>query len=435
MAHELDAGRVRIRTGGGERRLDVVMPFEADGVTVSHRPDEAVLTFDLHAGGSAQRVREPEHRDPVVGDHQRIRFERGLLEAARELAERLRERVAAASHAAFECAGRIHELDLIGDPRQVASGDAGRPSVRDPDHYVERCPGPRRSLVARSGGAVVHSATVMRFVPARLPFRVVFIEINGRLTRVMDFGQGDRTLVTHGGWTGNWELWEQQAEALAKQGWRVIAYDHRGSGVTDTSDGAASISLDSMVDDLFAVMDALGIERCVVAGESMGTTIALLAVLRCPERFDGLVLVAGSGVWRRVSTMPFLAGLTIAYRLTLRVFAAIAIPERDVRRYVRRWALSILRQARPRAARKLVAVITGHDLRPRLAEVDVPTLVVHGTRDLIVLPRDGRALAAAIPRAQLVMIEGAGHVPTMTRPAEVSEAIVSRFTSGSAEPS
>lgn len=252
-------------------------------------------------------------------------------------------------------------------------------------------------------------------------------EINGWRTRVMDFGSGDRVLVTHGGWTGNWELWEQQAEALSRDGWRVIAYDHRGSGFTRVDPD--SISLESMVDDLFAVLDELEIERCVVAGESMGTSVAILAALREPQRFDGLVLVSGSGVWRKISVLPFLWSLRAAYRLTLRNFTVIAVPEKDVRGYVRPWAHSILKQARPNAARKLIRSLLGVDLRARLRDIQVPTLVIHGTRDLIVLPRDGRALAAAIPGAELVMLDGAGHVPTMTRPEQISAAIGRKFRS------
>ena len=250
-------------------------------------------------------------------------------------------------------------------------------------------------------------------------------EINGWRTRVMDFGEGDRVLVTHGGWTGSWELWEQQCEELARQGWRVIAYDHRGSGFARLEND--QITLDALVDDVFALLDELGIERCVIAGESMGTTVVTLAALRHPERFDGLVLVAGAPKWRRVSLVPFLVNLTLWYPLALRAFITLAVPEKDVRDYVRPWGLSILRQARPRSARRLLKLLVGFDLKPRLGSIRVPTLVLHGTRDLIVLPRDGRALAAAIPGAESVAIPGAGHVPTMTRPASVSAAISRSF--------
>jgi pimeloyl-ACP methyl ester carboxylesterase len=247
-------------------------------------------------------------------------------------------------------------------------------------------------------------------------------EVNGWRTRVVDIGSGEKgTLVTHGGWTGSWELWEQQVEALSRDGWRVVAYDHRGSGFSRLD--PSEISLEALVDDLFALLDQLEVEECVLAGESMGTAVVLLAALRAPERFQGLVLVAGNGVWRRVSLLPFLFNLTVAYRLTLRIFVAMAVPEREDRAYYRRWGLSILRQAQPRAARRLIRSLVGLDLRPRLGEVSTPTLVIHGTRDLLVMPRDGKAMARALPNARLRWIPGAGHVPTLTRPDVVSGAI------------
>jgi 3-oxoadipate enol-lactonase len=255
----------------------------------------------------------------------------------------------------------------------------------------------------------------------------MLVGLNGWRTRVMDFGprSSDRVLVTHGGWTGSWELWEQQAEALSRDGWRVVAYDHRGSGFARLD--PSQISLEAQVDDLFALLDHLAIERCVLAGESMGTAVALLAAMRDPSRFSGLVLVAGSGVWRRLSLIPFLVGLRVAYRPTLIAFLLLAVPERDVRGYMRRWGYSILSQPRPAAARRLIRGLVGLDLRDRLGSLALPTLVIHGSRDAIVLPRDGRALADALPNAEFISVPGAGHVPSLTRPAAVTAAIASRF--------
>lgn len=241
----------------------------------------------------------------------------------------------------------------------------------------------------------------------------------------MDFGAGDRVLVTHGGWTGNWELWEQQVEVLTQRGWRVVAYDHRGSGQSPAAGEALTPQL--LVEDLFGVLDHLDIGRCVLAGESMGTAVVLLAALEQPERFTGVVLVAGAPVWRSLTLVPFLWGLRLAYHLTIRLFVMAAVPERDVRGHVRRWGRALLSQARPADARALIRGLIGTDLRPRLAGMRVPALVVHGSRDLIVLPRDGRGLAAALPDAELLMLPGVGHVPTLTRPVEVSAAIHRRF--------
>ena len=66
-------------------------------------------------------------------------------------------------------------------------------------------------------------------------------------------------------------------------------------------------------------------------------------------------------------------------------------------------------------------------LEPRLGEIKLPTLLIHGTRDVITPMANSEALAGAIPGARLVKLEGAGHVPTLTRPAAVADAIAAMF--------
>jgi pimeloyl-ACP methyl ester carboxylesterase len=146
----------------------------------------------------------------------------------------------------------------------------------------------------------------------------MFATINGHFTRIVDVGAGPRTLVTHGGWTGNWELWEQQAATLSRAGWRVISYDHRGSGQSAAT--APDISLHALVDDLFAVLDHCGVATSVLAGESMGVLVVERAAARAPERFDGVVIVSGTARFPKSAQMRgFRAGLRWNYRLTLRV--------------------------------------------------------------------------------------------------------------------
>ncbi len=122
----------------------------------------------------------------------------------------------------------------------------------------------------------------------------MFIEIeDGRLFAV-SYGTAQRCLVTHGGWAGNWELFALPMELLSPT-WRTVAYDHRGTGASLVP--LASISFDALVADLFRVMEAYGVQRCVVVGESAGAAVAMQAVLQQPDRFDGLVLLdGGAGV-------------------------------------------------------------------------------------------------------------------------------------------
>jgi len=175
----------------------------------------------------------------------------------------------------------------------------------------------------------------------------------------LSFGQGPVTLFALGGWIGSGELWSELIGYLPD--WRCVTYDHRGSGTS--THGTSPITVAAQVDDLFAVMDAQGVQRCVLAAESAGVGIALEAALRAPHRFDGLVLVAGS--WGRPPDGAFdgfIANLEADYERTLKTFIDNCLPEPNSEDY-RRWGLNILRRAPP-ARRRGVAALPRPTERP-----------------------------------------------------------------------
>ncbi len=230
----------------------------------------------------------------------------------------------------------------------------------------------------------------------------------------------DRTLVALGGWVGSWELWAEPFTHLSAR-WRTVAFDHRGSGATVAD--AASITFEALVADLFAVLDALAIPRCVLAGESSGAAVAVAAALAHPERFSGLVLV--DGLVQRpalAATDPFLHGLRHDYQATLARFVDACVPEPDSAA-IRRWGRQIVSRAPQDAAIRLYECLAGVDLRTRAGQIGHPTLLLHGTADALVPLDDARWLATHIPGSRLEILEGAGHVPTVTRPRAVAEAI------------
>lgn len=245
----------------------------------------------------------------------------------------------------------------------------------------------------------------------------MFLDIDDARLHVVSFGAGPRTFVAHGGWTGSWELWEPPFEALSRS-MRCVAWDHRGTGATVAP--VASISPARLVADLFAVLDRLGTERCVLAGESMGAVVALLAVAERPERFDGLVLVSGAAMVTPEATGALVAGARVNYPATARAFVDACVPEPDSE-HIRRWGRAILARSEAEAAARLFETAWG--VRPDLSRVRCPTLLLHGEADAIVPLAAARALAAALPDATLHVLPGAGHVPTMTRTTEVVEHI------------
>jgi pimeloyl-ACP methyl ester carboxylesterase len=254
----------------------------------------------------------------------------------------------------------------------------------------------------------------------------VFLDVNGVSLHAVAFGEGPRTLVATGGWTGSWEVWEEPIGRLTAAGWRCIAYDHRGSGESPVD--PARITVDALVDDVAGVLDALGVGTCVLAGESQGGAIAQYAAARHPERFDGLVLAAPAPTGRSTAARGGFADACRAdYPAAVAGFVEACFPEPGIP-HIRRWATNILLRAEPEQAARMIDMWRDDevpDLDPR--DIDIGTLVLHGTGDVIVPIEHSRALVELLPDAELVEFDGVGHVPTMTRSSEVADAILRRF--------
>jgi len=178
-----------------------------------------------------------------------------------------------------------------------------------------------------------------------------------------------------------------------------------------------------MVSDVFAIMDAWNIEKCVLAGESAGAATALQAALQNPERITGLVLVDGA-IYRPPPPQPdlFLAGLQHHYAATITQFVNTCVPEPNTDA-IRRWGELILGRASQEAAIQLYQSSLGLDLRSQLSQITQPTLILHGEQDKLVSVADAQYVAAQLPNSQIHIFPETGHVPTVTRPKEVADAI------------
>lgn len=178
--------------------------------------------------------------------------------------------------------------------------------------------------------------------------------------------------------------------------------------------------METLVNDVFTILDAYQVKHCILAAESAGAAVALSAILKNPSCIDGLILVDGY----IENTIPedtdaFLIGLKTNYKATLEDFIQACVPEENSE-HIKRWGRQILERATPEAAIALYRLIGPLKLREKLNDIKKPVLVLHGEADKLVPVKRAYELANALPNAKLQVFPRTGHVPTLTRPIEVA---------------
>lgn len=242
----------------------------------------------------------------------------------------------------------------------------------------------------------------------------------------VSLGYGQKTILAHGGFIVGWEMWLPIFELLSKR-WRCVSYDHRGVGQSHVP--PESITDKAIIDDVFGVMDQLEIKKCVLVGESMGGRVAINAVVRHPQRFDGLVLIGSSAKLKPpMSDEEFSMQqlmLRQQYEEFVKEFVTASIPEPNSDHLIN-WGMDICFRTDVEAAIRYLRVFEGPDenhLDLPLSQVTVPTLVIHGAMDKLVPLEEANTLASSIPNAELRVFNDAGHVPPVTQPNEVVKTI------------
>ena len=248
------------------------------------------------------------------------------------------------------------------------------------------------------------------------------------------FGEGDPVLLIMG-LMGSGRAWFRLLPHLAGPGAaperRAIAFDNRGTGDSDRPSGLWT--MDDLVGDALAVLDAAGVERAHVIGASMGGMIAQHLALDHPGRVRSLVLACthpgrqpGGPSWRMLASLALRPA--IGPGRTFALVAPVLYSERtrtEQRARLQEDLRMRFEDATPAAtARGQIAAIARHDTRSRLGELDMPVLVLHGEEDALIPPAAGRELADRIPGAKLVLIPRCGHVLMTDAEEEVAAAIL-----------
>jgi pyruvate dehydrogenase E2 component (dihydrolipoamide acetyltransferase) len=260
---------------------------------------------------------------------------------------------------------------------------------------------------------------------------------SGIRVRAIEYGppDGSPVVLVHG-WACCAYSFRLTMPALGEAGYRAIAIELKGHGLSDKPDGDANYTLDSMWTSVTETLDALEIGAAPLIGHSMGGALSLCTALRAPERVTRLALLAPAWLGhvslrqlvRALSPgfltpiLPYLVPRWVARLIMGGAYGPNkAFTPRDVDEY---WASSqYLGYAK--ALRHLL-----HEFRWELltkkecAALRQPVLVLFGTRDLVILPTHARELVAAMPNGRIEMIDGVGHVVAEEIPATTNSALL-----------
>ncbi|TAN35017.1 alpha/beta hydrolase [bacterium] len=224
--------------------------------------------------------------------------------------------------------------------------------------------------------------------------------------------------------------------ALAGRGFFVIRYDNRDSGLSARMEAAGppdlaaalggdlkpAYTLDDLAGDAVGLLDALGIVAAHIVGASMGGYVAQLVAINHPRRVLTLTsIMSGPGGADEVPPKPEGIAVLMAVPPSTReerieqamstrrvLLGSQDLFDEDFER--RRAERAVNRAYYPvGTGRQLIAILAAKGRLARLARVEAPTLVIHGVDDVLIPVENGRKVAAVMPGARLIELEGMGH--------------------------
>lgn len=266
---------------------------------------------------------------------------------------------------------------------------------------------------------------------------------SGLALRVLEAGptDGPPVLLLHG-WAVTSYLWRKNILALASAGFRIVSADLPGHGLSDAPSAAGSYTLPAFTQSVLALMDTLGMSSAALIAQSMAGKVAVQCALDAPSRVSSLQLFGPVGFgelppWKVFSpALPVIPGILPSLLVPRQVVAFVQqrvwgkigwFTEHDIDEY---WAPTQF----PSVIRAQVQMLKEFDWAPwtqeALARVQVPTLVVFGTRDRTVRPVHAERLVKSLSRGRLEWIEDGGHVVMEEAPDRVNAMMIEALRFG-----
>jgi pimeloyl-ACP methyl ester carboxylesterase len=243
-------------------------------------------------------------------------------------------------------------------------------------------------------------------------------------------GAGTPALVLLHAFPLDGRMWAPQVEALSSD-YQVVVPDLRGFG-SAREQVVEVAGMDLLADDLARLLDEFALDQVVLCGLSLGGYVSLAFALRHPGRLRGLVLAATKAsaddeeaVAARLAMADRVLAEGVGFLPEVMLPLLLGATSRRERPDLVENVTNLLLEQEPAAvAAAQRGMASRADVTAELAAVTVPTLVLCGTEDERFGPEVGRALAAAIPDATFVQIQGAGHLLNLEQPEQVNEAFL-----------
>lgn len=256
--------------------------------------------------------------------------------------------------------------------------------------------------------------------------------VNGITMNYQEQGTG-RALVLLHGFPLDWRIWREQVAALSDS-FRVIAPDLRGFGQSTSTD---AFTIESLADDVHALLSDLGALPCVLGGLSMGGYVALAYAKNHLADLLGLALIdtkaepdtaeGKAGREKMIELVRAEGTKSVAEQMMPKMLAPDASGPRP---QIKRELSEIMNdQTALTIEHALTAMRDRPDSVAHLGSITTPTLVIVGEHDAITPPAGAKMMSNAIADSTYVVIRGAGHMSSMEQPQQVTDTL-RRFMNG-----
>lgn len=250
--------------------------------------------------------------------------------------------------------------------------------------------------------------------------RKMILDKNGVKLAYYLYGEGEPTLVFVVAWIGSAELWIPQVDYFS-QNFKMVTVDMRGAGESDKP--ADNYTIDLFVDDLNSIIEELPEKNIVLIGESMGAQIAIKYATAYPEKVSKLVLISATPKIVASDDFPHGFPLEVSQRLVtffqesysrgMKTFIKFVFPEAGTE-YLKKLAFEVCQKTTKEIAINCLSNFLKEDLRPLLGKINIPTLIIHGENDRLMLLEAAKYLHENIPGSIMYIFKDKGHAPSIT---------------------